>query len=1246
MYPTSSIMTYDERQYFFPGECDYVATQTCDENAAESFQVYVKNIPSTDPVSYVPARREIRVELNGKSYELKGEKEFYLDGERISLPYIRPNVQVILAGNNFPVLKTDFGLRVWWDGRRTVRIEVPSHHQDQMCGLCGNFNNDATDDFIMRGGSVVASAPAFGFSWASNSPDCPTRCPFCTQDPSCTDQIAQLDASSVCSEMNTPFKTCLDAMPGNTYMSDCVAGRCALQDDDLFCEMLVNLAYQCEIMGVSVGRWRDAITRCAPTPPEGTMYEPCLVPCTPTCADPGAEEKCDLMTCVEGYACSPGLVFNGETCVQTRECGCLVEGKSYDVGESYLIHDCTEQCVCSEGGNMECMPVECHMDATCAVQDGGYTCHCNDGFSGRGLETCLAINQPIMTTQCENEDVTLTCESGLIDVLSVYYGQDGQLSECLSSGFLLGTCSAEGVLLPVQLQCQGRPSCTFTANMNMFGEPCNGVAKYIRVQHHCTQQPLASEVPQTPVRRNMPQGNTMVLECPDGTFLDIQRARYGRPDREESCFSATAEVRVAMTCQGLTRCEVDVTEDNLGETCEMTNNILEVNFECSAQPVDRTSILGHPCNFNPCMNGTCIATDTPAGYQCCCNDGYAGPLCDREEGECRVFGGSQIITFDDNHYQFHGDCLYTLFKDCSAKDNNRVPIEVSVRGQVYKFVRSISFIREVHIKLGTRVVILGRDNIHEVDDYDVEAPFSVSTGDAMLSVRQAGNTMVVTTSDGVIVEWNGKGQLSIKIPKGLHDTCGLCGDFDGNATNDFKNRQGQPLQGTQGMARAWAESTRDCTICNGCQDIEACTRRPMYRAQANTMCSIIKDENGPFADCFDAVNPEPYYDACMEDQCALLPKEDLKCAHYEAYADACQAKRIQLPQWRDSTGCSYMCPLGKVYQACSEGVTKHCGLTDLQVSCSKRCYEVCECPPGKVMSSRGICVVPEECGCLNEHGIDTYYAPAGSTFTTYGCDKQCTCNKGGETSCEAYSCHEHATCEAGNNGVYGCHCKGGYSGNGHTCHMEVMEYPRMHAVVTEGQVMNLDCGDYMLDILDVGYGSLDTVCEGGEEEDLACNSYSSYAMALGMCQGYGRCKIPACDRLFGDPCFTKRHYLSVYYTCSHNPVVKHPKMPLKKIICQDNPVMLNCRGGCFINVLSASYGRSTGRDICAADNIGDQSCHEPTSLGVVMSKCQGHAKCELWANGEYFPDPCPATFKYLEVEYECLETKLLYYNDF
>lgn len=186
-----------------------------------------------------------------------------------------------------------------------------------------------------------------------------------------------------------------------------------------------------------------------------------------------------------------------------------------------------------------------------------------------------AVNQATTTTVCENEAITLTCETGVIDVISAYYGQDGQFDDCRTGGFILSTCAAEGTLLEVQNRCQGKATCTFTADLDVFGVPCTA-AKYARVEHHCTPEALGSEVPQTPVRRNTPQASTMNLQCPEGTFLDVQRVRFGRPDREESCFSPSAEAIITMACQGQTQCEVDATVDNLGETCEPSNNMLEV----------------------------------------------------------------------------------------------------------------------------------------------------------------------------------------------------------------------------------------------------------------------------------------------------------------------------------------------------------------------------------------------------------------------------------------------------------------------------------------------------------------------------------------------------------------------------------------------------------------------------------------------------------------------------------------------
>lgn len=45
-------------------------------------------------------------------------------------------------------LHTNIGVRVSWDGSHFAEIAVDDIWKGQTCGLCGNYNGDASDDFM------------------------------------------------------------------------------------------------------------------------------------------------------------------------------------------------------------------------------------------------------------------------------------------------------------------------------------------------------------------------------------------------------------------------------------------------------------------------------------------------------------------------------------------------------------------------------------------------------------------------------------------------------------------------------------------------------------------------------------------------------------------------------------------------------------------------------------------------------------------------------------------------------------------------------------------------------------------------------------------------------------------------------------------------------------------------------------------------------------------------------------------
>ena len=55
---------------------------------------------------------------------------------------------------------------------------------------------------------------------------------------------------------------------------------------------------------------------------------------------------------------------------------------------------------------------------------------------------------------------------------------------------------------------------------------------------------------------------------------------------------------------------------------------------------------------------------------------------------------------------------------------------------------------------------------------------------------------MVTTEFGLEVKWNGKTKVQILLPANYKEnTCGICGNFDGDPDNDFAVGPACPAQG-------------------------------------------------------------------------------------------------------------------------------------------------------------------------------------------------------------------------------------------------------------------------------------------------------------------------------------------------------------------------------------------------------------------------------------------------------------------
>ncbi|KAL7880648.1 hypothetical protein SRHO_G00029020 [Serrasalmus rhombeus] len=93
----------------------------------------------------------------------------------------------------------------------------------------------------------------------------------------------------------------------------------------------------------------------------------------------------------------------------------------------------------------------------------------------------------------------------------------------------------------------------------------------------------------------------------------------------------------------------------------------------------------------------------------------------------------------------------------------------------------------------------------------------------------------------------------------------------------------------------------------------------------------------------------------------------------------------------------------------------------------------------------------------------------------------------------------------------------------------------------------------------------------------------------------------------------------------------------RELSCEGYPIDLRCPGSDVIMIETANYGRTDDK-ICDADpfQMENINCYLPDAYKIISQRCNNRTQCVVITGSEVFPDPCPGTYKYLEVQYECV----------
>nr|XP_049615661.1 zonadhesin, like isoform X24 [Syngnathus scovelli] len=364
--------TFDKRKYNFMGNCSYQMTGVCNESALPNFAVYAdnENRYNRPSISYVKAVHVYVV--SGRVSIFKGGA-VHVNGIKVNLPVTPfPGVSVFKSGKHYTV-SLDFGVTVRYDGNHFMDIKVIKDYKSLLCGLCGDYDGDAKDDFRKLDGSLTNSPNDFGNSW-NTDPECNKK-PNTTH-PGCDAEEQKLyESSGYCGILlnkNGPFAACHAKVNPNEYFKDCVFDLCVLNGTHaILCEAIEAYVNECQDRGVNIRPWRNE-TFCPFRCPPNSHYQPCADPCQETCT--GRPSSCSG-PCTESCVCNPGYILSAGKCVTNSSCGCThVNGQYYQPGEEFYDENCNLKCRC-DAPSVTCQASQCPPMHECRVQGGELGCY-------------------------------------------------------------------------------------------------------------------------------------------------------------------------------------------------------------------------------------------------------------------------------------------------------------------------------------------------------------------------------------------------------------------------------------------------------------------------------------------------------------------------------------------------------------------------------------------------------------------------------------------------------------------------------------------------------------------------------------------------------------------------------------------------------------------------------------------------------------------------------------------------------
>ena len=292
---------------------------------------------------------------------------------------------------------------------------------------------------------------------------------------------------------------------------------------------------------------------------------------------------------------------------------------------------------------------------------------------------------------------------------------------------------------------------------------------------------------------------------------------------------------------------------------------------------------------------------------------------------CQIFGDPHIITFDDVAYEYEGRCEYVLAMDCEKKTwfvyGSFGICSTHGRGACLESV-TLYLNYDIAIEVSRGMLVNHDGNRLKIPESGL-VTITGNAGSVVYAFMKDDWLVLKFLNDGdshYELRWDGLMSAQILLGKNHPTTCGLCGNANGDPTDDYqtrwKGKEGRISESVEKFGDSWRiDRSKRCKKAANKPKWEWEKDFPERLQEATRICDKMFNST-QLSKCAQGsgfgsmVDPKPYISACISDYARSdffpddMSGQSMACVAAMNFAERCGNSMNKNHLWREECGCA------------------------------------------------------------------------------------------------------------------------------------------------------------------------------------------------------------------------------------------------------------------------------------------------------------------------------------------------------